>query len=117
MSKHTPGGMWRLDRQQGTSKLAEIWCDTGSITINCGTDTPEIARLIAAAPEMWDLIQKTGDAIANMFEQMLRGKWRDDNGHDVQMNAQMLELAMAIKAAVRLRAKVDPSLSKSEGRE
>jgi hypothetical protein len=69
------------------------------------------ARLIAAAPDMYDLIEKFGDAVTNMFEQMMRGHWTDDHGHDVQRNTQMAALKPLIIRAISLRV----ALRKAEG--
>ena len=44
------------------------------------------------------LLQKTGDSIADMLEQMLKGNWRDDHGHDVKMNATMITLKVVLIA-------------------
>lgn len=61
------------------------------------------AALIAAAPSMFDLIAEFGDAVTDMFEQMSRGNWTDDHGHDVRMNAKMLALKPLIVKAIELR--------------
>ncbi len=43
--------------------------------------------------------QALGDATADMFDQLVRGKWRDDHGHDVMLNKTMLDLKEALRAA------------------
>lgn len=62
-------------------------------------DAPdEIGRLKSKLARVEKNMQALNDATANMFEQMVRGKWRDDHGHDVTLNKAMLEL---IEAAAR----------------
>src|SRR5580692_2012807 len=61
------------------------------------------ARLIAAAPEMYELIEQFGDTITDMFEQMLRGHWVDDHGHDATLNIKMMALKRLIFKAAYLR--------------
>lgn len=36
------------------------------------------------------MLNKLGDDVADIFEQMLMGKWQDELGHDVQLNKAML---------------------------
>jgi len=50
------------------------------------------------------LIQRFGDAAADVIEQMIRGKWRDDHDHDVQLNVAMVRLKEALLAAVEMRS-------------
>lgn len=64
------------------------------------------AALIAAAPEMYVLIEEFGDVISDMFEQMIRGHWVDDHGHDVQLNQKMIALKPLIIRAIALRAPI-----------
>ena len=54
--------------------------------------------------EAHDLIRDLGDAITDMFDQMIRGHWVDDQGHDVRLNQQMIALKPLIIKAIRLRA-------------
>jgi hypothetical protein len=63
------------------------------------------ARLIAVAPDMWDLIEEFGSRVTDMFEQLIRGNWTDDQGHAVAMNAAMLALKKPVADAIALRAK------------
>lgn len=36
------------------------------------------------------LLQRTGDAICYLFEQMRKGEWVDSEGHPVHLNAAMI---------------------------
>jgi len=47
-----------------------------------------------------ELITMFGDSVADVFEQMNKGNWVDDHGHDVQMNAKMLNLLPIMEKAV-----------------
>ncbi len=51
------------------------------------------------------MLQNVGDAIANMFEQMVKGDWKDSMGHSVQQNQQMCLLGEQLMAMVKWRAK------------
>lgn len=51
------------------------------------------------------ILQDTGDAIVSVFDQMQKGKWTDDLGHDVQMNTAMLRLKDILGAMVDYRAR------------
>lgn len=42
--------------------------------------------------ELTSLLQETGDSIADLFEQYLKGNWKDDHNHDVGMNTSMIKL-------------------------
>mgnify|MGYP003526849647 CR=1 FL=1 len=55
--------------------------------------------------DMRNMMQDTGDAIVGVFDQMLKGKWHDDLGHDVQMNAQMLKLKDVLVTMTEYRSK------------
>lgn len=56
--------------------------------------------------EMYDLIEKFGTAVTDMFEQMIKGNWTDDHDHDVQNNSAMRALTPLINEAISLRAKI-----------
>ena len=49
---------------------------------------------------------RLGGAVADMFEQLMRGNWRDDHGHDVVLNKQMLDLMAALRHAIDVRAEL-----------
>jgi hypothetical protein len=73
---------------------------------------PMPAELFAATPEMFELIEKFGDAVSDMFEQMVRGHWVDDHGHDVRLNSKMAALKPLVIRSMGLRAliaKASPS--------
>jgi len=53
--------------------------------------------------ELSELLQKTGDGIADMFEQYLKGSWRDDHGHDVGMNITMVNLQKVLTDLMEFR--------------
>ena len=50
-----------------------------------------------------ELLQDTGDGIALLFEQYLKGKWTDDQGHDVGMNNAMINLKNILKDIMEFR--------------
>lgn len=57
--------------------------------VNKPADFQDVAAKLAA---LEGHVQNMGDAVAYVFEQMLRGKWVDDHNHDVRRNAAMLDL-------------------------
>lgn len=59
------------------------------------------------AEDMYDVIGELGDAIADMFEQMINGNWIDDHGHDLVLNQQMISLQRPIQKAIDLRKKIN----------
>ena len=61
-------------------------------------------RLALANAELKPLLQNIGDGIANMFDQLVKGNWRDDHDHDVKMNVHMLNLQDVLKQIIRFRA-------------
>ncbi len=61
-------------------------------------------RLALANAELKPLLQNIGDGIVNMFDQLVRGNWRDDHDHDVKMNVHMLNLQDVLKQIMRFRA-------------
>ena len=54
--------------------------------------------------ETGKIISATGDKIAAMIEQMNKGNWRDDLGHDVRNNVQMIAMAEALRELTNFRA-------------
>lgn len=53
--------------------------------------------------ELETLLQNTGDGIAAMFEQMIKGDWTDDNGHKVAMNVQMQNMKTVLRDIMKFR--------------
>lgn len=53
--------------------------------------------------DMRRMMQDTGDAISSVFDQMLKGNWRDDHDHDVTMNNAMVGLKAILAAMVEYR--------------
>jgi hypothetical protein len=72
------------------------------------------AALTAEVEKHAALIERFGDAVTDMFEQMLRGKWTDDHGHDVRMNKQMMALKPLIGEAIALRAALASATGEGE---
>ncbi len=60
-----------------------------------------------AAKELHAMVWKFGDAATDVFEQMLKGNWKDDQGHDVKMNQAMFVLADVVKSAIALNATIN----------
>ena len=52
-----------------------------------------------------DLIERFGTAVFDMFEQMIKGNWIDDLGHDVKMAARMMAFKPIILDAIDYRAR------------
>ncbi len=114
--KHTPGPWCVVDNPsralevrmpepyQDTPVCSMRWTDG----LNRRVEAAKLAdaNLIAASPAMYGLISEFGDRIADMFEQMLRGHWVDDHGHDVQTNQCMAALPKLIDDAIKLRAAI-----------
>jgi len=50
-------------------------------------------------------LQKTGSAIADVFDQMLKGTWVDSEGHAVPMNSAMLRLKGVLEDAIEFNNK------------
>lgn len=46
------------------------------------------------------MIVELGNAATDVFEQMLKGNWRDDHGHDVRLNKAMCDLKAAVERAM-----------------
>ena len=55
--------------------------------------------------ELFNFVQKTGNTIANVIEQMLLGNWIDDEGHLVSLNRAMLDLKGTLETAIGLNTK------------
>ncbi len=110
-SQHTPGP-WTLEDQDGcfVDVSGKDWGGFAQVCVKMEDDDankPEgeaNAKLIGISPAMWDLIAETGDAIADVFEQLLRGNWVDDHGHRVNQNSAMAILKDRLNDAIALRA-------------
>lgn len=48
-------------------------------------------------------IQEMGDAMAHIMDQMLKGNWIDDNGHDVRNNIYMIRAADVMRRVMTFR--------------
>lgn len=55
--------------------------------------------------ELKELLQSTGDRVAALIEQMLKGNWVDDMGHQVRRNKAMDDLKYVLKDIGDFRAK------------
>jgi hypothetical protein len=64
-------------------------------------------QTIQACTEMYSLIERFGRTVTDMFEQLEKGNWEDDHGHDVRMNAAMIALKQPVRDAIALRAKIN----------
>ena len=51
-------------------------------------------------------LQTLGDAVCDVFEQMVKGNWVDDCGHDVTKNQAMANLANAMERTILMREAV-----------
>lgn len=50
-------------------------------------------------------IQEMGDAIAHIMNQMLKGNWVDDNGHDVKNNVYMIGATDTMRRVMEFRTR------------
>ena len=48
-------------------------------------------------------IQEMGDALAHVMDQMLKGSWKDDHGHDVKNNVHMNNAARTLRRVMKFR--------------
>lgn len=55
--------------------------------------------------ELEELLQNTGDGIANLFTQLMKGNWVDDHGHDVKLNKAMVDMKKVIVDIMKFREK------------
>lgn len=51
-------------------------------------------------------ITNLGDAVADVFEQMLKGNWIDDHGHPVKNNDAMRKLEQALVQVMDRRRRI-----------
>ena len=52
-----------------------------------------------------ELVALFATRVCDMFEQMQRGNWVDDYGHDVRLNTAMLALQEPVKLATEMFAR------------
>lgn len=62
---------------------------------------------ITVEAEALDVVTQFGDAVSAVFEQMLKGNWKDDHDHPVKNNTAMISLKMPMMNALSLRARVE----------
>lgn len=83
--------------EEDQRQLARIIGDTAKVLT---LETPD--RIVP--DEVAALLQETGDAIAGMLDQMLKGHWRDQHGHFVKDNVKMIELGQALLNMTQFRS-------------
>lgn len=89
--------------------LAEFfYCDEHTVSVS-REEALANARLFVAAPMMYRLLERFGDAVTDMFEQMTRGNWADDQGHSVMWNRQMEALGPLVQELIALRVIIGAS--------
>jgi len=59
----------------------------------------------SAYEELRGALEKMGDASTDVFEQMLKGRWTDSEGHSVELNRAMLDLKNEVVAAMNILPK------------
>lgn len=52
--------------------------------------------------DLYDFLQSSGNAISDVFDQMLKGGWVDEEGHLVPLNKAMLNLKDVLENAIEL---------------
>ena len=52
--------------------------------------------------EALGLVKRFGDAVADMFDQLIKGKWADQLGHPVEKNTAMMALKIPMMDALAL---------------
>lgn len=50
-------------------------------------------------------IQELGDSLAHIFDQMLKGNWKDDNDHDVKNNVHMVGATETMRRVMEFRTR------------
>ena len=65
-------------------------------------------------PTADQIIQRFGQGVTDMFEQMTRGNWIDDHGHNVKLNATMISLMPIVQAAIDYRATPQPVIAPTQ---
>lgn len=75
--------------RRGILSLDDIEEDEKEAATHIKTYADERNALKEAAERV---VSNAGDAIANMFDQMIKGNWKDDLDHDVRLNTSMLKL-------------------------
>jgi len=53
--------------------------------------------------QLEELLSFTGDAITEVFDQLLKGNWKDDLGHPITLNRAMCNLKPVVIAIMRFR--------------
>ncbi len=93
--------LFRIDGEQHASVIRDL---TNRHETRITKYAERIKELREANAELKPLLQNIGDGIVNMFDQLVRGNWRDDHDHDVKMNVHMLNLQDVLKQIMRFRA-------------
>lgn len=99
--------VWIAFADNGNIRKWQSTSFDGAAEYRLATALEATASPVVTAPpargQVEPLLQEVGDAIAGVFDQMLKGKWRDDHDHDVRFNAQMLKLKDALGAIGKFR--------------
>jgi hypothetical protein len=88
-------------RQEEAAKWREVNDRDLALAQTFARERDEVRAALHAAQA---LIQIFGDRITDMFEQMERGHWTDDHGHDVRLNKAMHDLIEPVQQAIEWRA-------------
>jgi len=83
---------------------------TGSRIEGAREERRRTANLDALWPDALSVVENFGDGITDVFEQMERGSWIDDQGHKVELNSSMHSLIAVVRSAIELRAKLEQAL-------
>jgi len=93
-------GGWEQVYLDSQERIAELEAD------NLEKDA-EIERLRANLTSL-------GDAVIDMFEQMIKGNWKDDHDHDVHMNRAMISCKDAMESVMEALKPQDNSEQEGE---
>ncbi|MBT1154314.1 hypothetical protein J1C56_01780 [Aminobacter anthyllidis] len=98
-------------RDKGTNRyettmeqLCAKWVETDAAIRSALHPTPmPVSAPVGVVEKTEHLLQTVGDGIVAMFEQMIKGNWRDDHDHDVKMNVAMMNLQTVVQEVMEFR--------------
>lgn len=77
--------------------------EEGLVDQRCRAEAMEESRVaMKAFSDAREVVRVMGNAAADVIDQMLKGKWKDDHDHDVRKNTAMVALAESLKLAATL---------------
>lgn len=77
--------------------------DTTSVNNSALPYVPDTDSVMRA--DLKPLLQEVGDTMADVLEQMIKGRWTDEHGHSVQNKPGIAQLAIRLRAMANFRTK------------